>query len=264
MKLKSIIAATAAVVFAGNVAAQATSGSGLTADTAGAYLGALPVGIVANPALRNALQAAQLDAVCVGNDSKTCMPSISTIELTSIMQGTFGQEWGAYGITAFGTGALANAVVCGTLTGGDQATLVAARHIGMGCNTANPEGLFNTIAGGVFALPQHNVSACLGAGEGASAGGIGFAGADIQDANFRFLKLDGQSPDLANFNAGNYAMFGDIHGGSLTGNTTAQPFGDTGAVPAANNPPFHSAGGSTTTSTACGAGRNFGTGDLVN
>ena len=261
MKLKSIIAATAAVVFAGNVAAQATSGSNLTADAGGTYLGALAVGVVANPALRDALQAAQLDAVCVGNDSKTCMPSISTIEMSSVMQGAFGDEWGGYGITAFGTGALASTAVCGDLA--DQSTLVAARHVGLGCNTANPAAAFNGVAG-LLGLTQSDRNLCLTQVEGAGAGAIAFASADLADASYRFLKLDGQSPDLANFNAGNYAMFGDIHGGSLTGATTAQPFGDTGAVPAASNPPFHSSAGSTTVSNSCAAGRTFGAGDLVN
>ena len=40
MKLKTIIAAAAAVVFAGNVAAQATSGSSLNETNGGSYIGA--------------------------------------------------------------------------------------------------------------------------------------------------------------------------------------------------------------------------------
>lgn len=94
MKLTSLLAATAAVIFAGNVAAQATSGSSLNETSGGTYLGALPVGIVATTKLRDALQGLQLDAACIGEDSKACMPSISTVELASLLQAGFGEEWG--------------------------------------------------------------------------------------------------------------------------------------------------------------------------
>lgn len=264
MKLRLLVAATAAVVFTANVAAQATSGSSLNETGGGAYLGALPVGIVANPLLRDALQAAQLDAACVGNDSKTCMPSMSTVELASLMQGSFGQEWGTnYGITAFGTGTLASTVVCGTIAG-DEPTRVAARHIGMGCNNANPEALFSGIAA-AFGITG-DAAACLATTEGFAAGGVGFATADSSDPAYRFIKLDGESPDLANFIAGNYALFADVHGGSLTGVATAQPFGTSGAVPFASNPPMHSDAGGFTASNECASGRlrNTATGDLVN
>ena len=264
MKLKTLLVATAAVVFAGNVAAQATSGSSLN-ETGGAYLGALPVGIVANPGLRDALQAAQLDAACVGNDSKTCMPSISTVELSSIIQGAFGQEWNNYGIGAFGAGAIASAAVCGTIAS-DEATRVGARHIGVGCTDANPDGGFNGVAA-LLGLPQASTVGCLTGAEGAGAGAIGFATADSVDASYRFVKLDGESPDLANFIAGNYAMFADVHGGSLTGATTAQPFGTTGAVASASNPPMHASAGNFALSNECAAGRlrnNAATGDLAN
>lgn len=265
MKLKTIVAATAAVVFAGNVAAQATSGSSLNEVSGGSYIGALPVGIVANPGLRDALQALQLDASCVGDDTKSCMPSISTVELASILQGGFGQEWNTYGVSVFGTGAIASAAVCGTI-GSDEATRVAARHVGIGCTTANPDAAFNGVAG-QLGLPQANTISCLAGAEGFGAGGIGFATADSADANYRFIKLDGQSPDLANFIAGNYAMFADVHGGSLTGNTTTQPFGETGAVASSANPPMHASAGNFNLSNECAAGRlrnNAASGDLAN
>ena len=70
MKLKTLVAATAAVIFAGNVAAQATSGSSLNSSGGGTYIGALPVGVVVNPMLRNALQALQLDSACYEQDTK--------------------------------------------------------------------------------------------------------------------------------------------------------------------------------------------------
>ena len=265
MRLKTIVAATAAVVFAGNVAAQAISGSSLNEKSGGSYLGALPVGIVANPGLRDALQALQLDASCVGDDTKACMPSVSTVELASLLQGGFGQNWTTYGLDVFGTTAVGSAAVCGTI-GGDEATRVGARHIGIGCTTANPDAAFNGVAG-LLGLPQSNTVSCLTGAEGAGAGAIGFATADSADASYRFIKLDGQSPDLANFIAGNYAMFADIHGGSLTGATTAQPFGETGAVAASANPPMHASAGNFNLSNECAAGRlrsNAATGDLAN
>jgi hypothetical protein len=267
MKLKTIIAATAAIVFAGNVAAQATSGSSLNEASGGTYIGALPVGIVANPLLRDTLQAIQLDASCVGSNAKACMPSISTIELASILQGGFGETWNNYGISTFGdaANALASAAVCGTIDS-DEATRVAARHVGIGCTDANPNAAFNGVAG-LLTLPQANTVSCLTAVEQFSAGAIGFATADSADTSYRFVKLDGESPDLANFIAGNYAMFADVHGGSLTGNTTTQPFGETGAVAAASNPPMHASAGNYSLSNECAAGRlrsNAAAGDLAN
>lgn len=266
MKLKTIIAATAAIALAGQVAAQATSGSSLNESGGGAYLGALPVGIVASPSLRDALQALQgLGASCVGDDSKACMPSISTVELASLVQGGFGQEWGTYGLSAFGTGAVASAAVCGTIAG-DEAARAGARHVGVGCSTANPEAAYNGVAS-LLGLPQANTATCMQYAEGAGAGAIGFATADSTNANYRFVKLDGESPDLVNFIAGNYAMFADVHGGSLTGVNTAQPFGWTGAVAAAANPPMHASAGNFNLSNECAAGRlrsNAATGDLAN
>ena len=251
MKLKTIIAATAAIVFAGNVAAQATSGSSLNESGGGTYLGALPVGIVANPLLRDALQGLQLDASCVGEDTKACMPSISTIELASLMQNAFGDEWGNYGVDAFGTGQLASAVVCGGLT--DEPTRVAARHVGIGCTASNPEGGFTNVAS-TFQFAS-DAASCLSTVTSFTAGGIGFASADSESADYRFIKLDGESPDLANFIAGNYAMFADVHGGSLTGTTTEQPFGTTGAVAKELNPPMHADAGNYNASNECAAGR---------
>jgi hypothetical protein len=251
MKFKTIVAATAAIVFAGNVAAQATANSSLNESGGGDYLGALPVGIVANPLLRDALQGLQLDASCVGEDTKACMPSISTIELASLMQNAFGDEWGNYQVDAFGTGQLASAVVCGALT--DEATRVAARHVGIGCTASNPEGGFTSVAS-TFQFAA-DAASCLNTVTTFTAGGIGFATADSQSAAYKFIKLDGESPDLANFIAGNYAMFADVHGGSLTGNNTAQPFGDTGAVPKASNPPMHADAGNFNASNECASGR---------
>jgi len=265
MNLKTIVAATAAVVFAGNVAAQATSGSSLNETSGGSYLGALPIGIVVNPSLRDALQLLQLDSSCEGVDTKACMPSISTVELASILQGGFGQEWSTYGVSIYEPGAVASAAVCGTIAG-DEATRVGARHVGIGCTTANPDAQFNGVAG-LLGLPQGNTISCLAGAQGAGAGAIGFATADSADASYRFIKLDGQSPDLANFIAGNYAMFADVHGGSLTDATTAQPFGETGAVAADDNPPMHASAGNFNLSNECAAGRlrsNAATGDLAN
>ena len=254
MKLSSLLAATAAVVFAGNVAAQATSGSSLNETSGGTYLGALPVGIVASPLLRDALQALQLDASCVGLDTKACMPSISTVELASLLQGSFGEEWGAnYGVTAFGTGAIASTVVCGTIAS-DEAARVAARHVGIGCSTANPESAYNGI-GSILQIPVADTASCISISNANSVGAIGFATADTQNAAYNFVKLDGEAPDLANFQAGNYAMFADVHGGSLTGAITAQPFGDSGAVVKTDNPPMHAASGNYENSNECAAGR---------
>ena len=268
MKLRTIVAATAAVAFAGHVAAQPSiSGSSLNETSGGTYLGALPVGIVANVTLRDALQAAQLDASCVGNDSKTCMPSINSVELASITQAAAGQEWGNYGITAFGTGAFAATGVCGTIAT-NEAVRVGARHQGIGCTTSNPDGGFNNIINGLSAGVQNDVATCFTTANSFGIGAISFATADSQDALYRFVKLDGEAPDLANFQAGNYAMFADVHGGSLTGVETPQPWGTAGAVAVASNPPMHAQAGNFSISNECANGRlqglSAGSGDLAN
>lgn len=254
MKLKTIVAATAAVVFAGNVAAQATSGSSLNSSGGGNYIGALPVGVVVNPSLRDALQGLQLDSACIGEDTKACMPSISTIELASIIQGGFGEKWGNYGVVDFGDGDFSTAVVCGTIAG-NEAVRVAARHVGVGCSTANPEAAFNAV-GAAFQLDQLPTADCMTGIENAVAGAVGFVTADTApNSAYKFVKLDGQSPDLANFASGNYAMFADLHGGSLTGAETTHPFGTTGAIAAASNPPMHASSGNYNNSNECAPGR---------
>lgn len=267
MKLKKLIVATAAVVVASQVSAQSYTGSLSAAIPGGPYAGAQAVGIVANPLLRDALQAAQLDAACVGNDSKTCMPSISTIELGSLLSAGFGNEWGAdYGITAFGVGSAASPVVCeisGTAGPISDAARVGARHVGYGCVDSNPDLFLNELSV-TFGIGG-SLASCMTTIENTfAAGAIGFASADTVDASYRFVKLDGESPDLANFIAGNYAMFGDVHG-TLTGATTAQPFGTTGAVALGDNPPMHIDSGSSFVSNECATGqiRNKTNGNLV-
>lgn len=269
MKMKKLMIATAAVVLSSQAMGQAFTGtlSEATAAPGDSYAGAMPVGIVANPLLRNALQAAQLDPACVGNDSKTCMPSISTVELTTIMAAGFGDEWGAnYGITAFGTGAGASPVTCEIGPGGpvSEAARVAARHVGYGCTPSNPDGLLSGLQA-LFGIAG-DVAACLTTVESTfAAGGIGFAPADSQNAAYRFVKLDGQSPDLDNFAAGNYAMFGDIHG-TQNAATVTQPWGVAGSIASAANPPMHADSGNFNVSNECAAGtlRNRTGGDLVN
>jgi hypothetical protein len=246
MKLKMIIAATSAAVLSVSAMAQSLNESG------GAYSGgAMPVSVVANPILRDVLQVAQFGAgsPCIGNDSELCMPSVSSVELASVMQAGFGQEWGDYQITDFGAGAGASTVLCGTIAG-DEATRVGARHIGMGCNDANPEGLLNTIAG-LFAIPQANTQTCMGLVEGNGAGALGFAIYTNDDASHNFVKLDGQASTLANFEAGNVSLFGDVHGGTLPGQS--------------NGVAMHASAGSFTTSNECASGRLYsGQGDLIN
>lgn len=250
-----------------SIFAQAYTGSLSSSIGGGSLAGAMPVGIVANPLLRDALQAAQLDAACVGNDSYDCMPSLSSVELATLVQSGFGDEWGLnYGLTAFGSGVGATPVVCEMDSSGPQsdAARVAARHLRFGCVASNPDGLLSNLAS-LFQL-DGDLESCMSTVENVyAAGAIGFAPADAQSAHYRFIKFDNEAPDLASFTAGNYAMFGDIHGTQLP-NTTLQPWGLTGSLSLASGTPSHQDSGSFNVSNECAAGllRNRTGGDLVN
>lgn len=257
----------ALMLYSSFIYAQAYTGSLSASVGGGSYAGAMPVGIVANPLLRDALQAAQLDAACVGNDSYDCMPSISSIELATLVATGFGDEWGVnYGLTAFGTGAVATPIVCEVSPSGLQshAARVAARHLRYGCFPSNPDGLLSSVAS-LFGLST-DLESCMSEVENTfSAGAIGFAPADAQSPHYRFIKLDREAPDLATFIAGNYPMFGDIHGTQLP-NTTTQPWGLAGSVPKGPGTPMHSDSGSKIVSNECAVGmlRNRTGGDLAN
>ena len=236
--MKSALLGVTWSVFVCNTFAGPTYTGSLNEKSAGGpYVGGIAVGVVVNPTFRDVLQAAQLGPGCVGLATEECMPSISTIAVGTLLQAGFGDEWGDFGITAYGTGAMATPIVCGTIAS-DDATRVAARSMGMGCASHTPEGLFN-IAASLFGIAQSNTIACLAQVEAAGGGAIGFVASDTVEAGFAYIKLDTLVPDRDRFKNGLYPMFGDIHGSTTGIAPTPQIFGFGGPVLLADNPPMH-------------------------
>lgn len=245
-------------------------GGSLNETGGGTYLGGIAIGVVVTPSLRDALQEAQKDDLgvdCIGIATEKCMPTISQITLGGILKSGFGQEWGDYGVTAFGTGSIASILVCGTMAG-DEATRVAARYVGIGCDSHTPAGLFSTLAA-ALGVPQSNTLECMSAIEAAGGGAIGFVPSDESDPSYAYIKLDEQSPDWKVFRAGLYPLFGDIHGGSLTDIEVDQIFGKGKAVAKEQTqafpmltitPPMHISAGNNQLSNECALGtiRNGG------
>lgn len=252
MKFKSLIAAATVAAFSLNAVADLNETTGKT------YAGALPVGIVANDAVFAALQAIQLPDCTAGDNSKACMPSISTMELGGLVQTSGLETWTNMGLTdSEGNGVFQefydSVYVCGTPA--EEVTRVAARHIGVGCGTEAPDGVWSAAAGS-FAT-QADVASCMATLSSYTLGAIAFATATDTTAGYNFVKLDGQSPDLANFAAGNYSMFADVHttDGSLGIANVEQDWGTAGAIAAANNPPMHVQSGNVNLSNECAPGR---------
>ena len=224
MKIKSLIASVA-VVMAGNaVADQSLIGTG-------APVGTVPVGILTTSALYGELQASQLGADCVGDTTKACKPSISSIELLSLMKTDIASSWASYGLDVSGFAA-PNIGVCGTIDG-DEATKVAASRVGLGCSQSAPASAFSIVAT-QFGVPQADMTACMGALEASSVGAIGFAAMnDSVASSYDNVKFDGQAPELANLLAGNYTMHADVF------STDGVP---AGAAPVGGTAPQHAVG----------------------
>lgn len=250
MKFKSLIVATAAAVLAVNASA------GLNEDS-GTYAGALPIGIVANDGVFEALQAIQLSGCTAGDQTKACMPSITTAELSGLVQTSGLETWTTMGLAdENGDGVFAQfydgVYICGTPA--EEVTRVAARHLGVGCGTEAPDGVWSAAASG-FAT-QSDVASCMATLSSFGLGAIAFATA-TDTSGYNFVKLDGESPDLANFESGKYPMFADVHTNDGTMDTTPveQDWGTAGAVAKADNPLMHVQSGNVDLSNECAPGR---------
>ena len=228
MKFKNLLAASAVLALSSNVLAQ----SALYNNGAGAYQGAMPVGIIVNDTLKSALQTAQLGAECAGETTTACMPSISTIELASIAVTNGTQGWDSFGLPAFDPGAAqaGNIVtVCGsplvddTSSSAAGATRVAMAEIGMGCSGGSfPADNFNPVMSGF--TTQSDMATCTGTASLYGTNTVGFASlSDTMPAGFSFVKFNGSAPELANLLNGDYSMFGDVHGAPLAGMAPAGP-----------------------------------------
>jgi hypothetical protein len=219
MKIRGLIAATVAVL-----SASASADSVLYND-GNAYVGAVPVGIIVNDSLRNALQTAQLGGDCSGEATTACMPNLNSIEVASLISTNGTQSWDAFGVPAFpaGVAGYGNVVLtCGSPLADDPsatakgATQVAVNEVGMGCSGGSfPTSKYNAITA-AFAN-QADVNACAGLVSAYGVNMVAFAArSETLPSGFSFVKFDGAAPELANLLAGDYHMFGDVHGDAIS------------------------------------------------
>jgi len=218
MKIRSFIAATVAVV-----SASASADSVLYND-GNAYVGAVPVGIIVNDALRDQLQTAQLGGDCAGESTAACMPNLNSIEVASLITTNGTQTWDQFGIAGFDPGAstFGNTVLtCGSPLADDPsaaakgATQVAVNEVGMGCSGGNlPYAKYNQLTSGFVSIAD--VNACTGLVGLYGVNLISFAArSETLPSGFSFVKFDGSAPELANLLTGDYHMFGDVHGDAI-------------------------------------------------
>jgi hypothetical protein len=221
MKIKSLFAATAAVI----MSSSALADSYLYPVAGETYQGVVPVGIIVNDSLKSALQTAQLGAECAGEATTACMPSLSSVELASIISTNGGQNWDDFGLPAFAGGAAGygNIVLtCGHPDTDDAsaavkgATKVATQEVGMGCSGGSfPTSKYNTVIG--FATTQSDVTACTGIAAPYGLNLVSFAAAsETLPSGFSMVKFNGTAPDIANVLSGDYSMFGDVHGDAIS------------------------------------------------
>ena len=87
MKIRGLIAATVAVL------SDSASADSVLYNDGNAYVGAVPVGIIVNDGLRDALQTAQLGGDCTGESTAACMPNLNSIEVASLISTNGTQTW---------------------------------------------------------------------------------------------------------------------------------------------------------------------------
>ncbi len=294
---KLALALTAFAVAGSSVAGDLTGKlAGFTNDGTGGsaadVAGSVAVAIISDCRLHNALQIKQIaeengiagtdaaaaaaiaalpDAVCIGDRTKACAPTISSAELRTIVQGSANTaELGldvyhegaftALGSTNCSASYTANVVRRGWedpstdqdgvqaalnqfmgagSVGGFQCGPLAAQATGSGdcANSASPAALMS----------------CVNAGGTASIRGtFGLVHANELDgapSELGFIKLDGAAPDLVNSLSGNYNLMSNVIGtGSLPADASAKGM-TVGVVPGAVV--YHALGGSYAPS-ACG------------
>lgn len=222
MKLKTITAiATTALLSA------ATSADSYLYPVAGeAYVGTVPVGIIVNDSLKSALQTAQLGAECAGESTTACMPSLTSVEVASLITTDGNQGWDDFGLPAFADGAAAQGntvLVCGRPDQDDAsatakgATLVATSEVGMGCSGgALPVSKYNSFIGAF--VSQSDTSICTSITDAYGLNIVSFAAAtETLPSGYSFVKFNGSAPSIDNVIAGDYTMIGDVHGDALSG-----------------------------------------------
>lgn len=235
MKIRQLLAAVVAVsatvaqadVISTGVLAAAGDGSVGTneADGQGDGRGAVPVAIILPGDVHNALQkSVGLSATCVGDRTKACMPSMSSAEVRSILNGSL-----IAGAFVSGTGGtLASNLGDATNYSGTANTTPAFRRI---YASAVSDALTQFVGSGFIAGKSCGSGAALAAANTATADDaatlaavssgngdafmdIGFIHAtevDASNTDYGMVKLDGAAPDLVNLLSANYNLISNVH-----------------------------------------------------
>ena len=247
--MAGVMAVTAPAVFAQNVA-ESTFNTGLTVDN-GTIAATAPLGVVACTRTRNAMQAMQFvpGSVCdpantaghaVFGDSKTCMPSLSTPELNALTRGQIGSTTAITGTYNASNGGntlrdhlqdngvpttQANLVRVNTTAGASDAVGGYAGAAGCVLSGSWPSG-----ATSVADLVSDMETQCNNAKSAKRRGALGIMPISEQSDHFRFLKLDGVAPTLAEHLEGDYNMVINAIGTVTATPTFVHGFGVTGGA----------------------------------
>ena len=240
MKMKKLSLAIA-VVAASSGSALVLADAGCTAVAGGSascendangapVVGSAPVGIAVSTNVRDAMQELVFGAgsACIGNNSKTCMPSISTPEFNAFLTGST-SSWGQVN-TANGTVGGTNGVPAGAtglrVCGFDAAAQTAAQAaINKGGACVVPT--ISTSEGDSIAAVEACLVATSGKGAKSSIGVLPVT--TVANANYAFIKLDGVAPTLDEHIAGNYNLIMNV-AGTAAFETANQGFGIAGGA----------------------------------
>lgn len=206
--------------------------------------GALVFNTPVTKALRDALQRAQIDmgtleADCEGQDTERCMPSLRKQQVASLFTGNIG-KWSAIKVvdkqgastplTDYANGSITDDKVhlCRRVNGSGTQAQFNSNFLSNPCTESalSPSSTSNPLAGPVVILNSGsgNVDTCLADfNDGTNNSGANAAGtkawaigvqsternADIK-RNYRFIKIDGVAPTLANTASGNYMDWAEV------------------------------------------------------
>ena len=192
---------------------------------------ALVFGVPVTTTLRNALQEAQFGVAdaCVGSDTEACMPNLTSNQVASIISGSV-KSWSDFTVggtpltsIATTTPSSTDVTVCRRTNGSGTQAQMNAKFLNYPCTAGalTPDA----VGGGFFGGPKihlnsgsGDVTLCLNdLNNGTNLSGINAFGttawavgvqsteknADLGD-DFRFVKIDGYAPTLANAAAGRY------------------------------------------------------------
>ncbi len=231
---------TAATTYIGLSDVEPAFFSSSTSNLTSGSVYALIFGVPVTLNIRNALQTQQFGAgnACVGSDTEACMPTLSSFQLTSAYT-QLGQSWAGIGVTSGlvddtiyvarrvnssgtektfealiartpnGQGGLKNCVVADAaqspilfLAGTNAQDNTSTGDSSALCGSATPPTVFSGSGGG-------DVRNCLIAHNGAGRGAIGILTTEDKPgtANWRFVKVDGVTPNQAQTAAGKYRHY---------------------------------------------------------